>query len=166
MIKDTPLADKSLEQIAKQTKETLIKDEQDEHFEQIHFLACEVWNHAFLFSRLSSTKAPLPAPIVYQLDAHFGGLERFRFVASEMAEAIHGSGWVWLVDRDDNWELKCYWNGQSPLVDTVIPLVPIDCWEHAYYRDYGTNKSGYAADSISAVDWQCVLEAWKKNRQA
>jgi Fe-Mn family superoxide dismutase len=43
----------------------------------------------------------------------------------------------------------------------AIPLLPIDVWEHAYYRDYGPKRPGYVDAFLENVNWSKVDELFK-----
>lgn len=41
------------------------------------------------------------------------------------------------------------------MADTAI-LLAIDCWEHAYFMDYGTKKPDYIANLLQSINWDAV----------
>jgi Fe-Mn family superoxide dismutase len=40
-------------------------------------------------------------------------------------------------------------------------LVAVDCWEHAYFMDYGTKKPDYVAAVLASLNWGTVAERIK-----
>jgi superoxide dismutase, Fe-Mn family len=42
-------------------------------------------------------------------------------------------------------------------VDTHV-MMALDCWEHAYFMDYGTKKPDYVASALAAIQWTKVEE--------
>ncbi len=40
-------------------------------------------------------------------------------------------------------------------VDTAV-LVAVDCWEHAYFMDYGTKKPDYVSSVIAGLNWDVI----------
>jgi superoxide dismutase, Fe-Mn family len=46
--------------------------------------------------------------------------------------------------------------------DTHI-MVAIDCWEHAYFMDYGTKKPDYIAAIIGGLNWNAIGERTKQS---
>jgi Fe-Mn family superoxide dismutase len=46
------------------------------------------------------------------------------------------------------------------MADTHI-LAAVDCWEHAYFMDYGTKKPDYIAAVLAAINWTKVEERAK-----
>lgn len=54
------------------------------------------------------------------------------------ALAVQGSGWTWLAYNSVNSSapLQVLSTGnQDPLLEPLMPLLGIDVWEHAYYRE-------------------------------
>ena len=44
----------------------------------------------------------------------------------------------------------------------AVPLLPIDVWEHAYYKDRGPDRAAYVNAFLDLVDWDAVNERWKR----
>lgn len=109
------------------------------------------------------------------------------------AEAIFGSGWVWLVlDMGKRLRILCTYNAGSPYgqahrrqetdmnttgkllrsdeysvataranksygAQEFIPLLNINCWEHAWIVDYGVRgKQKYLENLWDKIDWEKV----------
>ena len=54
-----------------------------------------------------------------------------------------GSGWTWLVYDGTGLAVKSTPNQDSPLLDSDVPLLGIDVWEHAYYLNYQNRRPDY-----------------------
>lgn len=64
----------------------------------------------------------------------FGTFDSFKEQFTKAALSLFGSGFVYLVrDRGSGGKLaiKQYSNQDSPLMDSELPLVGLDVWEHA-----------------------------------
>ena len=48
----------------------------------------------------------------------------------------------------------------------IIPVIVIDMWEHAYVRDYGTDKKAYLSAMMGEINWEVVEERVKRLDQA
>ena len=91
MVKDTPLAEKTLEEVIKLTTG---KPEQAALFNN----AAQVWNHDFFWKSLKPNGGGKPAgKLAEMLDQSFGSFENFRDKFTDAAVAQFGSGWAWLV---------------------------------------------------------------------
>jgi len=65
-----------------------------------------------------------------------------------------GSGWLWLVWRDDGLELLATGNAGTPLVRGDTALLALDLWEHAYYLDYQNRRGAYVNAFLEdLVNW-------------
>jgi len=42
------------------------------------------------------------------------------------------------------------------------PIVVVDCWEHAYYKDYLDNKKSYIYAMMKELKWTRIEERIKK----
>lgn len=90
----------------------------------------------------------------------FGSFDKFKETFTNSAITRFGSGWSWLVL--DNGELKIYStaNQDSPLMESKIPLLGLDVWEHAYYLKWQFNRKGYADNFWNVINWEKVEELY------
>ena len=77
-----------------------------------------------------------------QINTDFGSFERFQEHFSRAAEQVEGSGWAILVwsPRAHRLEILQAEKHQNLSQQDVIPLLPLDVWEHAYYLKYKNNN--------------------------
>jgi len=137
LIKDTPLAGKSLEEIIKATAK-------DEAKAGVFNNAAQVWNHTFFWSSMKPSGGGAPAGDLAQgVTRDFGGLDKFKELFKAAAVGQFGSGWAWLVA--DKGELKIVKtpNAVTPLTSGQVPLLTCDVWEHAYYLDYQNRRPDF-----------------------
>jgi Fe-Mn family superoxide dismutase len=122
--------------------------------------AAQHWNHAFLWEGLRPAGGHGPsASLRAALDTGFGSIDAFREKFSAAAIGKFGSGWTWLVARQDGkLEIVSTGNAANPLRHGVRPLLACDVWEHAYYLDYQNRRGDYVAAFWSVVDWERVAE--------
>jgi len=43
-----------------------------------------------------------------------------------------------------------------------IPVIVVDCWEHAYFKDFSTKRKDYVFAMMSEFDWQRIEERIQK----
>lgn len=79
----------------------------------------------------------------------FGSFDEFKDSFTETAMGIHGSGWVYLSISGT---LKTISNHKN--VDDVLIL--IDCWEHSWLLDYGTDKEKYLNEMWKIINWEVI----------
>ncbi len=92
----------------------------------------------------------------------FGDISKFKESFANAAATLFGSGWVWLVENNDNeLEIVQTRNQDSPISDGQKPLLGLDVWEHAYYLKYQNRRPEYIANWWNAVNWDKVEENYK-----
>jgi Fe-Mn family superoxide dismutase len=122
-----------------------------------------VFNHNFFFQSMR--------PVVFQncpsgslkqmINAEFGSYEMFQKVFKEEAMAVFGSGWLWLVRKDDgSLLLKRTANQDSAISLGYKPITVIDVWEHAYFLQYLNLRGEYIDHWFHVVDWAKAEERY------
>ena len=125
------------------------------------------FNHA-LFWKMLSPKPQVPSgPILEKIKSQFGTYRNFRTKFEKEAKARFGSGWVWLVVKD-NGGLKIMTtpNQDNPLMNIFeqggFPILGLDLWEHAYYLKYQNKRDEYIQNFWEVVNWKFVNELYLK----
>src|SRR4029079_3734971 len=88
----------------------------------------------------------------------FGSVQRWRTEFSAMGYALGGgSGWVLLtwLPRDGRL-INQYASEHSQGIDSGIPVLALDMYEHAYHIDFGANATAYVDTFLRNVDWKAV----------
>jgi Fe-Mn family superoxide dismutase len=96
------------------------------------------------------------------IDATFGSFDSFKEKFSGNAGTRFGSGWSWLVVKNDG-SLAAYStaNQDSPTMDGDTPILGLDVWEHAYYLNYPNRRPDYVTAWWNVVDWAKVAEKYQ-----
>jgi Fe-Mn family superoxide dismutase len=117
--------------------------------------AAQAWNHAFLWhSMRPGGGGPACGAIAPLIDESFGGYSAFCQQFVTVAGDQFGSGWAWLVLDGARLRIVATSNAETPLVTSLIPLLTIDVWEHAYYLDYQHRRLDYIAAFLAhLLDW-------------
>jgi Fe-Mn family superoxide dismutase len=134
------LAEQPLEQLLQNIK-TLPVDEKDRLMIQNH--GGGHWNHSFFWEIMAPQKA-VDQKLVNDITEAFGSVEEFKKKFSDAALSRFGSGWAWLVRKNDG-KLDIYSTGNQdcPLMQNDTPLIGLDVWEHAYYLKYQNKRPDY-----------------------
>jgi len=148
LVKDTPLAGKSLEEIIKTTAK-------DESKAGVFNNAAQVWNHTFFWNSMKPNGGGAPSGDVAQaITKFFGGLDKFKEQFKTTAVGQFGSGWGWLVAEKGELKIVKTPNAVTPITSGQTPLITCDVWEHAYYLDYQNRRPDFVQAFLDKlVNW-------------
>jgi Fe-Mn family superoxide dismutase len=88
----------------------------------------------------------------------FGGVDKLRELVNDGGVKRFGSGWTWLVWDGTGLAVYSTPNQDSPLMQSDVPILGIDVWEHAYYLNYQNRRPDYLAAWWDVVNWDAVSE--------
>jgi superoxide dismutase, Fe-Mn family len=89
-------------------------------------------------------------PVNAFINQHFAdGFDGMKEEFERVAMSIQGSGWVYLAR---NGSIKTIRNHE--IKKDIVLLV--DWWEHAWFTDYGADKSRYLKNIWKIIDWSAV----------
>lgn len=88
------------------------------------------------------------------INSKYKNLDKFWIEFKKSALALKGSGYTFLVLRNDG-ELDIIntFNQDMPLSFGFLPLFTIDMWEHAYYLNYENEKAQYLDNFKEIADF-------------
>lgn len=137
LIKDTPLASKSLEEIIHAVAGDASKA-------GVFNNAAQVWNHTFFWSSMKPGGGGKPSgDLLARIEKDFGSFDKFKEDFKNAAVTQFGSGWAWLVEEKGALKVTKTGNADTPLVHGQKPLLTVDVWEHAYYLDYQNRRPDF-----------------------
>ncbi|MBN9525661.1 MAG: superoxide dismutase [Alphaproteobacteria bacterium] len=148
LVKDTPLADASLEDVIKASAGDAAKA-------GIFNNAAQVWNHTFFWNSMKPNGGGKPTgAIAAKIDADLGGYDKFVEAFKTAGTTQFGSGWAWLVVEGGKLKVTKTGNADTPLVHGQTALLTIDVWEHAYYLDYQNRRPDFISAFLDhLVNW-------------
>lgn len=113
-----------------------------------------VYNHEIFWQMLSPESTSPTGLILELINKKYKSIKRFKEEFLEAATTIMGSGWGWLVIKDNKLDILTTPNQDNPLMDNLgTPLLGIDMWEHAFYLKHGPDKKQYGEDFFKVVNW-------------
>jgi Fe-Mn family superoxide dismutase len=125
------------------------------------------FNHALFWKMLSPKFQQPNGPILEKIKSQFGTYRNFRTLFEKEAKKRFGSGWVWLVVKE-NGSLKIMTtpNQDNPLMNIFeqggFPILGLDLWEHSYYLKYQNKRDDYIHNFWEVVNWKFVNELYLK----
>ena len=151
LIHGTDLSGETLENIIKKTVNDTDKI-------LIFNNAAQVWNHTFYWQSMKPNGGGLPTgDIAEKINVNFDNYKNFIAQLKKAATTQFGSGWVWLVLKNNKLEIMKTSNADTPIAHGLKPLLTVDVWEHAYYLDYQNDRGNYFDVFINnLVNWEFV----------
>ncbi len=83
----------------------------------------------------------------------FGSFAQLKEAVSDGGVKRFGSGWSWLVWDGTGLAVYSTPNQDSPIMQSDVPLLGIDVWEHAYYLKYQNKRPAYLEAWWNVVNW-------------
>lgn len=118
------------------------------------------YNHSLFWKMLAPPgRGDAPnAALKARIDLDFGSLQNMQKRFDNAAKSVFGSGWTWLILRDDgSLAITTTPNQDNPLMDVAAergtPLLALDVWEHAYYLKHQNKRADYIAGWWQVVNW-------------
>ncbi|MCC8379356.1 superoxide dismutase [Mn] [Xenorhabdus sp. PB30.3] len=116
-------------------------------------------NHSMFWKGLK-LDTTLSGALKAAIERDFGSIDAFKTKFEQAAATRFGSGWAWLVLKEDGkLEVVSTANQDSPLMGQEIsgtsgyPILGLDVWEHAYYLKYQNRRPDYIKAFWHVVNW-------------
>jgi len=95
----------------------------------------------------------------------FDSFDTLKTLVNDTGVKRFGSGWSWLVWDGTGLAVYSTANQDSPIIESDVPLLGIDVWEHAYYLKYQNRRPEYLEAWWNVVNWDAVGERYAKARK-
>ena len=126
------------------------------------------YNHS-LFWEILAPKAKqgvISDVLTQEITVAFGNMDSLKKELNKAAMSRFGSGWAWLVKKDDGkLEICSTPNQDNPLMDIAevkgTPIMGLDVWEHAYYLHYQNRRPDYISAFWNLVNWDEVSKRFE-----
>jgi Fe-Mn family superoxide dismutase len=111
-------------------------------------------NHSLFWEIMSPDGGGEPeGELKAAIDDLWGSTEELKKVVNDGGVKRFGSGWTWLIYDGTGLAVRSTPNQDSPLLESDVPLLGIDVWEHAYYLQYQNRRPDYLAAWWNVVNW-------------
>lgn len=120
--------------------------------------AAQIWNHSFFWQCLKPGGGGKPSgQVADMIDKDLGGYDKFAADFKNAGATQFGSGWAWLVKKDDKLAITSTPNADTPITHGATPLLVVDVWEHAYYLDYQNRRPDFLQTFLDQlINWDFV----------
>ena len=115
--------------------------------------ASQHWNHAQFWQMMGPGGKAMPGALDKALAEAFGSVAKFKEDFAAAGAGQFGSGWAWLVKKDDGLAIEQSSNADTPFATDKTCVLTIDVWEHAYYVDYRNARPKYIEEFWKVVNW-------------
>lgn len=157
-------AEKEMEKARKKGDFDLIK-----HWErEAAFNGAGHYLHTIFWNVMSPKGGGKPkGALLEQIELDFGSFEGFQNHFSEAAKKVEAVGWAILVwsPRANRLEILQAEKHQNLSQWDVVPLLPLDVWEHAYYLQYKNKRDLYVDNWWNIVNWDYVNDRFEQAKQ-
>ena len=124
-------------------------------------------NHTLFWETMSPSGGGEPAGELAQaIEGTFGSVGVMRQQVVDAGIKRFGSGWTWLVWDGTGLAVVSTPNQDTPLMESRVPLLGIDVWEHAYYLRYQNRRPDYLEAWWNVVDWNNVAARFMAARSS
>ena len=150
-IKDTDMADKSLEEI-------IVDSSKDKAKAGIFNNASQHWNHNLFWKCMKpSGGGKIPPKLEKRIVDDLGSVEQFKKDFIQAGTTQFGSGWCWLSINNGKLVVTKTANAANPLIENMKPILGCDVWEHSYYIDYKNRRPEYLNNFVEKlINWEYV----------
>ena len=104
------------------------------------------------------------------IDSELGGFEAFKKAFADAGATRFGSGWAWLIVKEDGkLAVTSTPNQDNPLMKGIAetigkPIIGLDVWEHAYYLKYQNKRPDYISAFWNVVNWDVAEANYQKEK--
>lgn len=120
--------------------------------------AAQHFNHTFYWNCLCPGGKAMPAQLEDAITQAFGSVDKFKEAFQAAGANNFGSGWTWLCVNPETQKLEIdnTSNAGCPITKGLRPILTIDVWEHAYYKDFENRRPDYLKEIWGVVNWEQV----------
>src|SRR6266404_1852105 len=161
-LEGTELADKSVEQVLTnldalpEAKQTTVRNNAGGHA-----------NHSLFWEIMSPDGGGTPSgDLAKAIDDTFESFDALKAAIVDGGVKRFGSGWTWLVWDGTALAVYSTPNQDSPILQSDVPLLGIDVWEHAYYLKYKNKRPAYLEAWWNVVNWDEVAKRYAEARSS
>ena len=117
-------------------------------------------NHIHFWEIMSNNpEGKIPGDLEAKINQDFGSVDQMKNDFINAGIGQFGSGWCWLVLKNEKLEIMKTPNAENPIVHNSVPLLGCDVWEHSYYVDFKNRRPDYLKSFIdNLVNWDKVNE--------
>ena len=111
-------------------------------------------NHSMFWSIMSPDGGGEPGGgLRTAIENSIGSFDGLRSAINDAGVKRFGSGWSWLVWDGTGLQVYSTPNQDSPIMQSHVPILGVDVWEHAYYLKYQNKRPAYLEAWWNVINW-------------
>lgn len=123
-----------------------------------------VINHELFFNSIGFNNTP-KGKIKEAIIKKYGNYEKFKTEFIDTANKLVGSGFIFLVLKQNELDIINLSNNETPYSYNMIPILALDLYEHAYLFDYIDNREDYIKNFFQIIDFNKLNNRYEQNIQ-
>jgi len=115
------------------------------------------YNHVLYFENMTPNYKAPSSNLKKMLEENFNSFSEFKEKFKEAGLGQFGSGWVFLIEKENKLIIESYPNQDNPYLDKEFNgkiLIAMDVWEHSYYLKHKSKRGNYINDFFKVVDYK------------
>ena len=119
--------------------------------------SAQIWNHTFFWNCMTPNGGGEPSgALADAIRAKWGSYGAFKEAFVKSAAGNFGSGWTWLVKKQDgSVDIVNMGAAGTPLTTEDKALLTVDVWEHADYIDYRNERPRFVETFLDKLaNWK------------
>lgn len=117
--------------------------------------------HTYYFENLNNLHPECDGSIAEKINCDFDSYDNFIKRLKDVAMSVRG----WAILAYDTWSDTLHVYGQDEhdkgVVIDSVPLLVLDVYEHAYFKDYGIDKNKYLDVFTKNINWDVVNKRYE-----
>ncbi len=123
------------------------------------------YNHTMFWQIMAPKAGGEPTgELADAINKTFGDFAKFKDELTKAGMGRFGSGWAWLLMANGKLSVESTANQDNPLMESKLPVMGVDVWEHAYYLKYQNRRNEYLAAWWNVVNWAEVAKRYQRLR--
>ena len=119
-------------------------------------------NHSMFWTIMGANAGGAPdGAIAEAIGKTFGDFSQFQEKLNDAGVKQFGSGWTWLALGPGGLQVLSTPNQDSPISQSLQPILGNDVWEHAYYLKYQNRRAEYLKAWWNVVNWAEVNKRYQ-----
>lgn len=120
------------------------------------------FNHRLFWTILTPEQTEMSKELSEAVNKAFGSFDAFKELFGNAAATRFGSGWAWLLVKEDGTLTVTSTPNQDAPFAEGTPILGLDVWEHAYYLNYQNRRPDYISNFWNVVNWDQVSKNYNE----